>query len=326
MMRPTPLALLRLLSDGRPWTVARLAQALGSGETRAVQALSALERGGIPVIRKRGRGVSLAAPADLLDAAAAGAALRRAGAPVTLEIADECASTNADLLARAAAGAPGGIALACEVQTAGRGRRGNPWVAPLAGGLAFSLLWRMDRGTAGLAGLSLAAGVACIRALERVGVRGAGLKWPNDIVHAGGKLGGILVEAVGEARGATAVVCGVGLNTRLGEEARRAIGQPVVDVASLSETPPTRNALLVASLIELAATMQAFADAGFAVFREPWLRSHAHQGERVRLLLGSERVVEGRALGVADDGALLLDRDGRVESFHAGEVSLRRAA
>ena len=287
--------------------------------TRCSVALDAL---GVRVERRAGRGYRLADPIDLLDASAIRADL----APgLSLDVLDRCASTNVELMARVAAGAPSGTALACEIQTAGRGRRGNDWVTPLGGGLAFSLAWRMPRVPAGLAGLSLAAGVACARALARLGFDDVGLKWPNDIVHCGRKLGGILVEASGDG-GRNAVVCGVGLNTRLNARARAGIAQPVVDLAALSPTPPTRGVLLAALLNGLAEAMETFGAHGFAAFREAWLRHHVHQGEQVRLMLADRRVVEGRALGVADDGALLLDHDGRIEPFHAGEVSLRRAA
>lgn len=262
---------------------------------------------------------------DRLDADALAAALRASRAPVLPEVVETCGSTNEELLARAAAGAPSGTALACETQTAGRGRRGRAWIAPPGGSLAFSLLWRMPRSGAALAGLSLAAGVACLRAMERCGVSGAALKWPNDIVHGGGKLGGILVEAVPGGEG-SAVVCGVGINTRLTPDARAAIDQPVTDVATLAALPPSRTTLLAALLVELAATMERFALEGFAAFRDAWLARHAYQGEAVRVLLADARRVDGRAVGIDEDGALLVEHAGRVERFHSGEVSLRVAA
>jgi BirA family biotin operon repressor/biotin-[acetyl-CoA-carboxylase] ligase len=265
------------------------------------------------------------APQDPLDADAIAAALRAAHAPVSLAVVATCGSTNAELLVRAAAGAPSGTALACETQTAGRGRRGRAWIAPTGGSLAFSLLWRMPRAGAALAGLSLAAGVACIRALEHCGVHGVALKWPNDIVHGGSKLGGILVEAVPGADG-SAIVCGVGVNTRLSGDAREAIGQPSTDVATLAAAPPSRTALLAALLVELAAAMERFAADGFAAFRDAWLARHAYQGETVRVVLADERCVDGRAVGLAEDGALLVEHAGRIERFHSGDVSLRPAA
>ena len=114
------------------------------------------------------------------------------------------------MLRQAEAGLPSGSVCVAEQQTAGRGRRGRPWVSPYAGNIYLSVLWRFAQGATALEGLSLAVGVAVATALERSGVQGVGLKWPNDVLHEGAKLGGILLEMVGDATGACAVVIGVG--------------------------------------------------------------------------------------------------------------------
>lgn len=319
-MRPTPISLLRALTPDRFVGAA----ALGLPPARFADLLDALAAAGIAVERDVAGAARLLQPVDLLDVRSIRATLDATDAGIDLEIVDECGSTNADLAARAAAGAPSGIALACESQTAGRGRRGTAWIAPIGGALAFSLLWRFARPASSLAGLSLAVGVACVRALDRCGVRGVELKWPNDLVHAGRKLGGILVEAMPDAQG-SAVVCGIGLNVRMPDAVARSIGQPVTDVASVAGAPPARGALLIALLVELAAALRRFAAEGFAPVRDEWLRAHAYQDRPVRLVLADARSIEGRAVGVADDGALLIERGGAVERYHSGEVSLRAA-
>ncbi len=314
-----------MLADGRPHAPGALAAALHVAPADLQVALEQLTTAGAALHRGADGTVRLDAPADLLDPAAIDAALAGSGTPVRLAIVEQCDSTNAVLMERAAHGLPHGSALACELQTAGRGRRGNAWIAPAGGALAFSLLWRMPRGGAALGGLSLAAGVACVRALERCGVRGATLKWPNDLVHAGRKLGGILVEATPDGAGA-AVVCGVGVNTRLPEAIRARIAQPVTDVAAIAPAPPTRSALLAALLGELAGSLERFALHGFAAFRDDWLLRHAHQGMQVRVTLADARAAEGRAVGVDEQGALLVETATRIERFHSGEVSLRAVA
>ena len=118
----------------------------------------------------------------------------------TLEIVDEAASTNTLLLERAAKGARSGEALAAEWQTHGRGRLGRLWHAAPCGALTFSLVWRFARGSAALAGLSLAAGLALVRALTKLGVSDVRVKWPNDLVWHGRKLAGILIEMQGLQR------------------------------------------------------------------------------------------------------------------------------
>jgi BirA family transcriptional regulator, biotin operon repressor / biotin---[acetyl-CoA-carboxylase] ligase len=315
--------LLRLLSDAGLHSGAAMARELGASPAAVRVALRELERLGLNLVRVPGRGYRLAESYDLLDAAAVRAQLGPQARHFHLELLDACASTNTLLLARARAGAPSGSVIACELQSAGRGRRGNNWQSGLGGSLTFSLLWRFAQGAAGLTGLSLAAGVAVVRALASAGVAEVQLKWPNDLLHAGRKLGGILIELHGDAPGPTAAVIGIGLNVRLPASLRDAIAQPVTDVASISEQVPPRNRLLAAALIELARVLEGFAGHGFAPLRQEWMARHAHQGKPVTLTSGDGKTLAGRAAGVAEDGALLVETARGLERFVSGEVSLR---
>jgi BirA family biotin operon repressor/biotin-[acetyl-CoA-carboxylase] ligase len=323
-VRPSSFAVLRLLTDERFRPGPALGAALGRSRAMVSRAVSELEVHGLEVLKVRGRGYRLRAPFEALDAAVIRRHLGRRHGGVRLELLDECESTSTALAARAAAGAPSGTALACELQRAGRGRRGARWYSGLGTGLTFSLLWRFDRGAAALGGLSLAVGVACIRACRALGLEEVALKWPNDLVRSGGKLGGILIELAGDALGPTTAVIGVGVNVRVPERARRAIGQPVADLAHAPT--PSRNRLLGELLAALADALPVFAERGFAPFRDEWLRYHAYHRRRVRLLVPPRRTVEGIATGVAEDGALVVATRGGVERFHSAEVSLRSAA
>lgn len=251
------------------------------------------------------------------------AALGAAAAAVRLELVDECDSTNSVAAARAKEGAPSGTAIACELQRAGRGRQGATWVSGRGTALTFSLVWRFERGAAVLTALPLVAGVACARALDSIGAPGVALKWPNDLLLAGAKLGGILVEAQADPRGPTSVVIGVGINVRLSDDARRAISQPAADLAGVPYV--SRSHALGRLLAALADALPRFEREGFAAFRAEWAERHAFQGARVRLIVDSGRAVEGVAAGVAEDGALLLETGGGLQRFYAGAVSLRAA-
>ncbi len=325
-MHAQTLDLLRLLSDARFHSGAALRRELGASRAAVQLALRELERLGLELVRVPGRGYGLAEPYDCLDAAAVRAQLGKRASQFHLELLDACASTNTLLLERARGGAPSGSVIACELQSAGRGRRGNSWQSGLGGSLTFSLLWRFARGAAGLSGLSLAVGVAAARALASVGVAGVQLKWPNDLLHAGRKLGGILIELNGDGPGATAAVIGVGLNVRLRATLREAIAQAVTDVASVSHPAPQRNRLLAATLVELAQVLEQFAEHGFAPLRREWIARHAHQGKPVTLSSGDGNTVTGRAAGVSEDGALLVETVRGVERFVSGELSLRPIA
>jgi len=323
-VRTSSFAVLRLLTEERFRSGAEIGAALGLSRSMIWRAVRELEARGLKVFKVRGRGYRLRLPFDALDADAIGRRLGRRHAGLRLQLLDECDSTNTQLAARAAAGAPSGTALACELQRAGRGRRGASWYSGLGTSLTFSLLWRFDRGAAALGGLSLAVGVACIRAFRELGLDGVALKWPNDLVRGDGKLGGILIELAGDALGPTAAVIGIGVNVRVPENAKRAIGQPVADLAS--QPAPSRNLLLGGLLAALAEALPVFAEQGFGPFRDEWLRHHAYHGRRVRLLVPPRRTVEGIATGVAEDGALVVATRGGVERFHSAEVSLRSAA
>jgi BirA family biotin operon repressor/biotin-[acetyl-CoA-carboxylase] ligase len=315
--------LLRLLSDASFHSGAALARELGASPAAVQLALRELERLGLKLVRVRGRGYRLAERYDCLDAGAVRAQLGAQARHFHLELLDACASTNTLLLERARSGAPSGSVIACELQSAGRGRRGNSWQSGLGGSLTFSLLWRFAQGATGLSGLSLAAGVAVARALASVGVADVQLKWPNDLLHAGRKLGGILIELHGDAPGPTAAVIGIGLNVRLPTTLRDAVAQAVTDVASISKQVPQRNRLLAAALVELAQVLEDFAEHGFAPLRQEWIARHAHQGKAVTLASADGKTVAGRAEGVAEDGALLIETARGVERFVSGELSLR---
>ncbi len=163
-------------------------------------------------------------------------------APGPVEVVDQIESTSSELMRRAQRRDVHRVALAAEWQSAGRGRRGRAWTAIAGGSLTFSLGWKFEQGAGFLAGLSLAVGVAVVRALEAEGFKDVALKWPNDLIHRHLKVGGILIELNGDALGPTTTVIGVGLNVRIPPAARKDIAVPVTDLASIAgrRAPPDR--------------------------------------------------------------------------------------
>jgi BirA family biotin operon repressor/biotin-[acetyl-CoA-carboxylase] ligase len=232
-------------------------------------------------------------------------------------------STNAYLLAKAREGWPGGAVCLTELQEAGRGRQGRSWQSPFAAGLAGSLLWRFQVSPAALSGLSLATGIAVARALRDLGVAEVGLKWPNDVLWRGRKLGGILLESGGGA-GAFYVVAGVGLNVALPAAAGALIDQPWVDLREiLGVERVSRNQLATLLIGELIETFARFEQGGFADWVAEWAGFDRVAGRRVSLNLPNATVA-GVARGVDATGALLLESaDGRIQPYHGGEISLR---
>ncbi|MBV8656498.1 MAG: biotin--[acetyl-CoA-carboxylase] ligase [Burkholderiales bacterium] len=319
-----PFPLLRLLSHEHFIGGPALAAKLGVSRASISLALKSVDELGVEVITAKGKGYQLGRPIAWLDEVAVARGLGAQRRFFDLKLFDEIDSTNTALMAAAHAGAPSGQVYAAERQTAGRGRRGRRWVGELGGTLMFSLLWRFNLGVAALSGLSLVVGLAVARALAQLGVPGVQLKWPNDIVCAEGKLGGILTELSGEAHGPSAVVIGIGLNAGLSQANRDQLDQAACDLVALGYAGD-RNQLLAAILLELAELLPAFEQHGFAPLAREWEAWHAMQDMPARLLQPNGEVIEGRAAGVLADGCLRFVTADGERQVHAGEVSLRRA-
>lgn len=325
-MNALTFPILRLLADGQFHSGEDLARHFGVTRATVWNALQQAEQLGVQLYSVRGRGYRLPEPVRFLDAERVLAQLGGQRACYQLEIHDHIDSTNSYLMRQAAAGAPSGTCAVAQLQTAGRGRRGRSWQAGLGGSLTFSVLWRFEGGAAALSGLSLAVGVALLRALRAVGADDVALKWPNDLLHDGGKLAGILIELQGDMDGPSAAVIGIGLNLHLPAELRRDIDQPAADLRQVLDEPPDSDELLGILLSHLAEVLQDFERDGFAALREEWVAGHTYRDAAVRMLMPDGRSFDGVVRGVADDGALLLDIDGSLQRFSAGEVSMRGAA
>ena len=238
-------------------------------------------------------------------------------------------STNADLAAAARAGGEPGAVLVTDYQSAGRGRLGRVWTAPPGTGIAMSVLVRPDgvdpeRWTwlPLLTGLAVADGLT--RAAAGLEVR---LKWPNDVLMAGGKVCGILAERV-EARDGTACVVGMGINTHLGPA-----DLPVPDATSVAiecaaagRTTPSRTSVIATVLAAFELLFRRWT----AAPDQPWLaaayrRRSATLGRSVRVVLGPDESVEGTATGVDADGRLVVRVSGTNRVFGAGDVVHVRA-
>jgi BirA family biotin operon repressor/biotin-[acetyl-CoA-carboxylase] ligase len=322
-MKPLTYCVLQSLAPGGFHSGAALAQALGVSRGSIWHAIRELEAAGLGVYRVRGRGYRLEQSVFLLDAGSVKNLLGAHAGSLTLEFVSSAASTSTLALQRAREGATSGTVIAAEWQTAGRGRHGRSWQAGLAGSLTFSLVWRFTQGAAVLSGLSLAAGVALVRAMRSFGANEAGLKWPNDVVWRGRKLAGILVEMQGDALGPTCAVIGIGINVRLTSTVCARIDQPVADMESACGTPVDRNAVLARVLLELAAVLARFTRHGFGPLRAEWQRYHAWHERAVTVSLPDGRTESGVARGVDQAGALILSTRNGVRRYHSGEVSLR---
>ncbi len=317
--------ILRLLADGRFHSGEDIARQFSVTRASVWNAIQAAEALGVDIFSVRGRGYRLPQPLHLLDKQAVLDALGAQQHRFQLALFDAIDSTNSYLMQQAASHAPHGMVAAALLQTKGRGRRGRSWQAAFGASLTFSLLWRFQMGASALSGLSLAVGLALVRALHHYGLRSAQLKWPNDILVQGRKLAGILIELNGDMDGPSAAVIGIGLNLNLPPAIRAQIDQPVTDMASHLPIDIDPNALLGQLLHELAQVLDTFEREGFVALREEWQAHHAYHGEVVKLLFPDGREQFGHVQGIADDGVLLVQNEHGTQRFSSGEISLRGA-
>jgi len=322
-----PAQLLSALAAAEPISGAGLAAKAGVTRAAIWKQIEALRARGVPIEARGAAGYCLPWPLQMLDVDQIRAAIplslvQKLGA---LEVQWELDSTSSELQRRGAI-APDFSVLLAETQSAGRGRRGRQWLSPPGLNLYLSCLKRFDQGFAALGGLSLAIGVIVMRTLETLGIGGTGLKWPNDIVAAQGKLGGILVELSGEYQGPCAAIVGIGLNLRLTPALREQAGQPACDLASLTHgAPPNRNRVAATLIAALVDGLQQFERDGFAGFVDEYARHDLLKDQPLQLsgVLGP---FEGVGAGVDARGALQLRmRDGSLRQVDSAEVTVRRA-
>lgn len=227
-----------------------------------------------------------------------------------------------------------GHAVLAEQQTAGRGRRGKIWQSPPGSNIYLSLGWNFVSLSKDFSCLSLAVGVAVVRALESQGITGLGLKWPNDIQAGGRKLGGILLESKPAANGGISVVTGIGINVAMPAEgdSAAAIDQPWTSVAGLNQVKPDtglRDRLAGAVLEQLLSLLGGYEVYGFKPFLADWQRLDILLNHEITVISTAGKI-HGRALGIDEQGNLRVAEQTAPEKqqlhyFNSAEVSVRLA-
>lgn len=318
--------IFRRLSDGHFASGQALAHEFGITGSAVQKAVHAIEEAGAPIEFLPHRGYRLRDGIVALDVAQILAQLpAHALARVArCEVEWALSSTNAALLAAGEPPFGQATVLLAEHQTAGRGRRGRAWVAPLGGAVCLSIAWTFPELPRDLAALSLVVGVCALRAFAARDVRGLALKWPNDLVADGRKLGGILIEMRAESSGPAVVVIGIGVNVALGADVRArvaAAGNEAIDLLELGGDAD-RNAIVARLVGEIVMALPKFAVEGFAPFAAEWRQADALRGRAISVQLGAEPQV-GIARGIDAGGSLLVETPAGLQRFVAGEVSVR---
>ncbi|MGZ4969417.1 MAG: bifunctional biotin--[acetyl-CoA-carboxylase] ligase/biotin operon repressor BirA [Methylobacter sp.] len=316
--------ILNLLADGEFHSGTELAESLGISRSAVWKQLNGLVELGLQHSAVSGKGYRLDNALELLDASQINEAVNGQARRLisSFEIHDQIDSTNRYLVERSQNNALSGSVCFAEYQTAGKGRRGRQWVSPYGSNIYLSILWRFQQGPAAISGLSLAVGVAVIRALKQHQINDIGLKWPNDIYSQGKKLGGILVEVSGETDGPCSAVIGLGLNLFLPKTEAGSITQAWTDLTKVTgQNWLFRNKLAGSLLNHLLPVIAEYEGVGIKAYLDEWRGCDCLTGKSATLFIGQQQF-EGMVRGIDDDGMLLIERpDGRVQAFASGEVS-----
>ncbi|PTU28230.1 bifunctional biotin--[acetyl-CoA-carboxylase] ligase/biotin operon repressor BirA [Stenotrophobium rhamnosiphilum] len=316
------LNLVDALADGEWHSGEDLAAVAGITRAALSKRMEKLRDWQLDIETRTGLGYKLTAPLQRLDVAA----LQAAVPGVQVRVAAVTDSTNAQLLASDAEADP--QVLFAEFQTAGRGRRGREWVSPFGANLYLSLAWSFPQWPPQLTALPLAVGVACARALHEVGLDAVKLKWPNDLHVDGRKLGGILIEHRAEAGGPCRVIIGIGLNVAMTGAQAQTVSQPWIGLheALTAHGKPlvSRRDFAAALSRQLAQALKTFEQTGFNNFAADWSALDLTRDREVTVQ-GQQGSYNAIARGVDEQGALVVEALGQLQTIHSGEVSLRLA-
>jgi BirA family biotin operon repressor/biotin-[acetyl-CoA-carboxylase] ligase len=302
-------------AGGEPVSGERLASELGVSRVAVGKHVTALRALGYSIWAAPGTGYSLrgrpdaAIPTEVVP-------LLESSLWTRVDHVDTTESTNDDLKRAAREGAPHGSVLLASEQSSGRGRLGRGWSSP-RGGVYASMLLRPAMPLAQVAAVPLAVGLGVAWGLDALGVRGARLKWPNDVWLEGRKVAGVLVESSAEADSVEWLVIGVGLNVRPPERSHP-------DAAYVEEHAAIRLAAAAAALLDgVARAWERFAVEGFAGLGAEYEERSALAGRSVRVLdrAGREQAA-GVCAGVDEQGRLLIRTAEGVEPVASGDITL----
>lgn len=316
--------ILSILSDGRFHSGEELGRNLSISRSAVWKKIGSLQKYGLVIYSIKGKGYRLSKPIDLLNREKILSSLDEDIKQFlkVLTVHEQIDSTNQYLLNIIDNHDFHAHTVLAEFQSAGRGRRGHGWVSPYASGITMSAGWHFETPPELLTGISLGAGVAIMRTLNRIGITDAGLKWPNDIFWQDRKLGGSLVELKAESTGPCNVVIGVGINYSFPIENTDAIDQPWVDITSIQHKTTPRNLIIAILISELFRLLLQIQNGITSDIINEWRKHDIMKGKLATLLL-PDSSIQGQIEGIDDSGALIMSINGKKRKFNTGEISLR---
>ncbi|MDF2630353.1 MAG: transcriptional repressor, BirA-like [Symbiobacteriaceae bacterium] len=324
--RDAVLAVLR--EAGERWVSGEeLSRSLGVSRTAVWKLMEGLRAAGYQLEALPRQGYRLVGSPDAVTPAeiTPGLATRSFGRQI--EYRESVGSTNDLAKQLARAGAPEGLLVIADEQTAGKGRLGRAWTTPRGSALAMSLVLRPALPPVQAPRVTLVAAVAVAEAVRAVTGLPVGIKWPNDLQVAGRKVCGILTEMEAEIDRVAFVVCGMGLNVNLPRESLpEAFRSSATSLMAELGASVGRAPLVQAMLARFEEAYDELLSGRFAAVLERWRALSITLGQPVRVLsVTGEAAVEGLAVDVDEEGALLVreSASGVLRRVFAGEVTLR---
>ncbi len=239
---------------------------------------------------------------------------------INLRYIESCESTNSVCLQMAD---PVTVVIA-EQQTAGRGRRGKSWHSPLSQNIYCSIGVNKKIQAEYIGLISLQVGVSIAEVLHEQGFSGVCLKWPNDILLSGKKLGGILIETRVNAVNNFFLVIGFGLNMRLDENSLKEIDQPAIALSNFLHEAPDRQRLIIRLVSEILASVWEFGIPEVATLLDKFSQYDQIRGRQVQVITDNE-TISGIYRGIESSGRLQLETEQGLRVFASAEISLRES-
>lgn len=308
-----PLKLIEILADGKYHSGEELAVIFGITRAGINKYIKQLREWGLELSSVQGKGYCLSASLDLLNKNKIDLHYQSDSHCEILPIID---STNQYLLERIGQLTSGDCCVA-EFQSKARGRRGRKWFSPFGSNLYFSMYWKLEQGVAAAMGLSLVVGIVLADTLRALSGQDIKVKWPNDLYLNDQKLAGILVELAGKTGDCAHVVIGIGVNLVMSNPDTNIVNQKWANLGKVD-----RNLLVAQVAKTLKSKLIEFEQHGLAPFINDWHRLDNFVNRPVKLLIG-DNIIRGIAKGINDQGALLLEQNGKINAHIGGEISLR---
>jgi BirA family biotin operon repressor/biotin-[acetyl-CoA-carboxylase] ligase len=327
-MSQPEIVILRELLDRQPGFVSgsALAKKLGMSRVGVWTHMEKLREQGFAFKAVRSRGYKLTRRPAVLNASLIKAHLRTRARDFSLVFFDETDSTNSEAERQLAAGLSAPFAVLARRQTHGRGRFGRAWYSEANGNLYISFAFRPRLEPARMQTFTLWMGLNICELVANFCHLTPGLKWPNDLVFAGRKAGGMLTEARVDADQIRDLVFGLGLNVNCPREAwPRPLAATATSLAEQVGAPIELNRLAAALIGRVLLAYTDFVDGDYAkIFAELWNRYDALRGRTITLVQGDKKF-SGLAGGIDNEGSLLLRTDaGKTLRFRAGEVTVEK--